>query len=273
MNKLIRGISYHIESEGDGEPLLAIHGFTGSLSTWQFLQPSLTDRFRIIRIDVIGHGETGSPADPRRYSMAEAAFDLAALLDHLHLDRAHVLGYSMGGRLALSFACLHPERVKSLILESASPGLELEKLRQERRRHDTDLANFILKNGIRAFVDRWENIPLFTSQNKLTVDQKTALRKQRLANHESGLACSLIGMGTGAQPSWWNRLETLSQPVLLITGEQDRKFCTIADQMNRRLANSAWRVVKNTGHAVHLEDPSTFAGLVRTFLIKQSRSR
>lgn len=269
MNQIIRGISYHIEIKGQGEPLLLLHGFTSSLNTWRFLGTELKG-CRLIMIDIIGHGKTDSPADPQRYSMEETARDLAALLDQLNLNRVHILGYSMGGRIALSFACFFPMRVQSLILESASPGLRTTGERATRRIHDRELAKTIKKKGILAFVNFWENIPLFDTQRKLPQVIRDNVRKGRLCNNEEGLSSSLLGMGTGSQPSWWEHLHSLPYPVLLITGQLDPKFCRIAREMKNLLRNAEFKTVPGAGHNIHLEKSGLFSEIVRKFVTEKS---
>lgn len=270
MKIVIRHVPYHYDIQGKGEPLLMLHGFTGSLKTWHPVASGLRDRFQLIMVDLLGHGKTGCPANPERYAMHEAARDLAVLLDQLDLNRIYLSGYSMGGRLALGFACLYPERVRSLILESASPGLQEEEERRRRRIHDRALAEKIREKGIRSFVDDWEDIPLFHSQKRLPHPVSQAIREERLANHEEGLAGSLLGMGTGTQPAWWDRLSSLNIPVLLITGGLDEKFCKTAGDMRRLLPHATWQQVPGSGHNVHLEKSQAFTEIVRSFLINQS---
>lgn len=265
MIKDLRGVPYHVEISGTGKPLLLLHGFTGSLGTWQFLKPSMEQHFQLIGIDIIGHGRSGSPADSGRCSIEEAALDLRELLKQLHLVRADVLGYSMGGRLALSFAMMHPECVGRLILESASPGLGTEQERAARRQHDQKLAEMIRLEGLRSFVDFWQNIPLFKTQRKLSDDIRQRVREGRLSNSVQGLACSLNGMGTGSQPSWWERLSDLTSPVLLITGRDDPKFCRIAAEMQKLLHHAQWKVVQAAGHNTHLEQPDAFIRIIQDF--------
>lgn len=262
----LRGVSYHYEQKGAGEPLLFLHGFTGSMNTWHFLEARFARDYQLIFVDIIGHGHSGSPEDPQRYAINEVAKDLSVLLDLLNLDKVHLIGYSMGGRLALTFTCLFPERVASLILESSSPGLKTEEERMARRVRDQKLADSICEEGIPAFVNRWEKLALFDSQKCLPESKRLALRKQRLSNQSIGLSRSLIGMGTGAQPSWWERLPALHIPILLITGALDAKFCRIASELRNRLPDADWQVVSDAGHAVHLERPSDYQKLIHTFV-------
>lgn len=265
--KIVSGdVTYAVEITGNGEPLLLLHGFTGNRETWNFLVPLLRDRYTLIMVDIIGHGETVSPNNVQCYEMEQVAKDFKHILDELKLAKAHILGYSMGGRLALAFACLYPDYVQTLILESASPGLNSEEERESRRTNDAKLAKQILDHGIETFVDKWENIALFASQKMLSSDKQAMIRKQRLGNTKSGLANSLLGMGTGSQNSYWNELETLDFPVLLVTGELDQKFCQIAELMQKRLKRVDWKIINDVGHAIHVEDGEKFGKIISEFL-------
>ena len=263
---MINGVHWHVESRGDGIPLLLLHGFTGSSRTWDPFLPFWNGRFRTIAVDIVGHGKTDAPGDPSLYTMERTVDDLAAILDRLEVDKAAVLGYSMGGRLALSFAVLRPERVRGLVLESTSPGLKTEEERKARRKQDEELAERIEKNGIEWFVNYWENIPLFRTVKRLPADVQQKIREDRLRQRPEGLANSLRGMGTGAQPSWWDRLETIPAPVLVMAGELDEKFVGIAREMVPRLARATFVAVKDAGHAIHAEQAETFRSVVQDYL-------
>ncbi|WP_066063222.1 2-succinyl-6-hydroxy-2,4-cyclohexadiene-1-carboxylate synthase [Neobacillus soli] len=265
----IDGIHYHVEVCGDGVfPLVLLHGFTGDASTWLPFYDNWGKHFKLIVPDIIGHGKTESSDQINRYQIESAASDLKRILDVMGVDKVHLLGYSMGGRLALTFTLLFPERVRSLILESASPGLSTEKERELRRMKDAELAQFINEKGISSFVDYWEGIPLFSTMKRLPATLKKKIRDQRLSNSAAGLYYSLLGMGTGSQPSWWGApLEQLTCEVLLLTGGEDKKFCDIAENMLRELKNATWIVIENSGHAIHVEEPEKFGTIVSDFLI------
>lgn len=262
----INDVRYHIQEYGDGYPLILLHGFTGDVSTWQPFCEGWKEHSRLLMVDIIGHGKTESPEASWRYDVDHAVSDLFSLFQKLKIDKADLLGYSMGGRLALSFAVKHPSLVRKLVLESASPGLKTEGERLERIQNDQKLASFILENGIPKFVDYWEKIPLFQSQNKLSAMERESMKKQRLRNSAIGLANSLIGMGTGAQPSYWGNLEEIPCEVLLITGEDDPKFCRIAGEMQERLKYCKWIKVKGCGHTIHVEQAEKFGTIVSGFL-------
>ncbi|MGE7762699.1 2-succinyl-6-hydroxy-2,4-cyclohexadiene-1-carboxylate synthase [Peribacillus sp. NPDC097895] len=266
MNIVCGDVTYAVEITGNGEPLVLLHGFTGNRDTWKFLIPFLHERYTMIMVDIIGHGMSAAPADFHRYEMERVAEDLKYILEKLHFPKTHILGYSMGGRLALGFACLYPEFVDTLILESASPGLLTEEEREIRRQNDRKLAERILEKGMEAFVDQWENIPLFESQKRLSSKTRLSIREQRLANVPTGLSNSLLGMGTGSQASYWDELDTLDFPVLLITGELDPKFCEIADLMIKKLKRAEWKIISDAGHAIHVEDGEKFGKIISEFL-------
>lgn len=269
----VNGLRLNVEATGDGFPLLLLHGFTGSAATWQPFREAWSG-FRTIAVDLIGHGASDAPADESRCTMERCVADLVALLDAHGIDRAAVLGYSMGGRVALQLALAAPERVAALMLESASPGIDDAAERAARLAADRALADDLERDGIEAFVDRWENLPLWSTQARLPKAARAALRAQRLRNSTTGLANSLRGMGAGAQAPVRVRLGELRMPVLLVVGAEDAKYREIAQSMQGRMADARLEIVEGAGHAVHLERPAAFTPLVKEFLtscLQQSR--
>lgn len=246
--------------------LVLLHGFTGSATSWGTLLDDLArPGMRIITLDLLGHGKSDAPEDPQRYHIEHCQTDIIGLLQTLGIKQreAILLGYSMGGRIALYCAFSHYFR--ALILESASPGLATFTERAQRRASDEALAERIEREGIEAFVDYWEQLPLFASQRKLPIEHRNAQRAQRLNNRVHGLANSLRGIGTAVQPPLYQRLPELTLPVLLITGELDGKFCTIGQRMAQQLPQAQLQIVPDAGHTVHLEQPERFATLVHQF--------
>ncbi|WNS74690.1 2-succinyl-6-hydroxy-2,4-cyclohexadiene-1-carboxylate synthase [Bacillus sp. DTU_2020_1000418_1_SI_GHA_SEK_038] len=267
MNFVINGIQYYVDRWGspDGTPLILLHGFTGSGASWKRFEPYWKN-FNVFAVDIIGHGKTDSPEDVSKYDIESVAGDLQTILHKLGIVHTNLLGYSMGGRLALTFSLKYPQLVRKLILESSTPGLKSESEREARRLQDEKLACRIQENGIAEFVDYWENIPLFQSQKMLSEDIRQQIRNERLGNSVLGLSNSLRGMGTGTQSSWWERLHELSFPVLLITGELDTKFCRIAKEMHKTLKDGNLLSIDKSGHAIHVEKPDLFGTIVNEFL-------
>jgi len=260
------GADFHVEDHGTGPPLVLLHGFNGSSASWAPLSHDLARMHRVVAIDIIGHGASSAPEHASRYVFEQALRDLAEVTAQLGIARAAWLGYSMGGRLALGMAVDHPARVSSLILESATAGIQHEKERLQRVEADQELATRIEEVGIETFADEWERLPIWESQRTLPVEVLQVQREIRLHNRAVGLANSLRGMGQGAQPSYWDRLDEIDVPVLLMAGALDRKFVGIAGQMGVRIAGAELSVIPDAGHAVHLERPVEFLAHVREFL-------
>jgi 2-succinyl-6-hydroxy-2,4-cyclohexadiene-1-carboxylate synthase len=255
----VRDVHYHIYQEGDGKPLLLLHGFTGSHDNWLPYADDIQQAgYRVLAPDLLGHGLTDIHPDPWRYQMAQVASDVVALLQTLNIKQTALLGYSMGGRLALYLARHYPQYFSHVVLESASPGLVTEGGRMARKRRDDLLADAISYEGIVAFVKRWEKLPMWASQQKIAPEIRNALHGQRIMNDPIGLANSLRGMGTGVQPSLWDDLKSIRLPTLLMTGSLDEKFTQINQYMAMHLPYCEHIVVENAGHTVHLEKPSVF---------------
>ena len=256
----------HVRVQGEGEPLLLLHGFTGSVEAWgEECFRGLAQAHRVVAVDLLGHGASDCSTEPERYRVEEILRDLGQVLDALAIERARWVGYSMGGRIALAAAVLRPARVSSLVLESASPGLLGEGERRARRRADEALAEGILRGGMEAFVDHWMGLPLFATQGKLPPRVREANRERRLRNDPEALAACLRGLGTGAQPSFWENLRQIQVPTLLLAGEEDVKFTELARQMAEIMPAAELRLIPKSGHSIHLENPFAWLAALRTF--------
>ena len=197
--------------------------------------------------------------------MEGASRYLTDLLDSLDVRRAVIVGYSMGGRLALYFALRHSERCSGLFLESASPGLESPQERNERRRTDEEKATRLESGNFDEFLHDWHQQPLFASLAKNgELLQKTIESRRR--NEPGELALSLRGMGTGSQPSLWGEIAGLRTPALAVTGELDEKFVGIGRRMGSHSPKIRFAEVAGAGHNVHIETPKAYLNLLRDFL-------
>lgn len=262
----IDGLGVNVERWGSGPPVVLLHGFTGSSNGWRDLAEAIGGEFEAIAIDIVGHGQTDAPEDLERYMMRRCVDDLAATLRALGHERATWLGYSMGGRTALQVAVHRPDVVSALILEGATPGLATEAEREARVASDEVLAQKIEGEGVEAFIDFWENVPLFDSQKRMPEERRRRVREGRLRNRATGLANSLRGMGTGSQEDVRDRLEGVAVPTLLITGVLDTKFTDLGREMAQVLPNATMFTIDDAGHAAHVERPDVFASMVLEFL-------
>ncbi len=260
------GLRLHVRVQGSGEPILLLHGFTGSIEAWgRELLDGLAKAHQVIAVDLMGHGESDASSDPERYRMEEVLRDITQVLDAMAVEEARWLGYSMGGRISVAAAVLRPSRVSALVLESGSPGLANDRERRARRRADEALAEGIQRGGMEAFVDHWMGLPLFATQGKLPPRAREENRARRLKNRPEAMAACLRGLGTGAQPSFWEALPEIKVPTLILAGEEDPKFSEIALRMADQMPNAQLRLIPRAGHTIHLENPFAWLAAVRTF--------
>ncbi len=243
----------------DAPPVLALHGFTGSADTMADVAGCLLPTYRVIVPDLVGHGRSSAPGDIADYTLEACVDQLAALLDRLGAAPAHLLGYSMGGRVALALAAWQPDRVRSAACIGASAGIDEPMERSERQARDEALADSIERDGVPTFVDRWMALPLFASQSCLGEPFLDGARRQRLDNSPTGLANSLRGMGTGAQPPLHIELARTAVPIRLVVGADDAKFRAIGADLAARLPSAELIEIAGAGHAAHLEQPAAVA--------------
>jgi len=248
-------------------PLVLLHGFTGTGEFWLPVANRLPRR-RCIFPDLPGHGGTNAPGPAGEWRLDRAADEVAQLLDRLGVERFTLAGYSMGGRLALSLALRHPDRVAALVLIGATPGIEDESERAARAKADATLADSIERDGIEAFSRAWEANPLFATQAEMDEPLRASMRAQRLAQDPAKLAAALRAFGTGEQPPVHDKLAQLAMPVLAMAGELDPKFSAIAAAMAARIPGAAVRIVPGAGHAVPLERATECAQEIETFLTR-----
>lgn len=267
----INGINHHIlidESKLDAEkiPVLFLHGFTGSSEDWQFIFDKIPDEFFPFAIDLIGHGKTDSPHDKKFYSCLSLISQIKSIIEFFHFSKIVLVGYSMGGRVALSFAVKNHSNLVGLILESTTAGIENINERKSRVENDFILAENILQNGIENFIDYWFNTPLFKKLK--TLSSFDEIIQKRKKNNPIGLANTLFSFSTGLMSNHWEKLNSLEVPTLLITGEDDEKYTSINKKMNSLIKNSSHKILQNTSHNTHLEKPELFTNLVIEFLNK-----
>ncbi|MEG3895880.1 MULTISPECIES: 2-succinyl-6-hydroxy-2,4-cyclohexadiene-1-carboxylate synthase [unclassified Microcoleus] len=243
--------------------ILLLHGFTCDCQDFNPIISLLSKSYCCLAVDLPGHGETIVIGDESCYNMPNTAQALIELLNDLQIDKCLLLGYSMGGRLALYMTLHFPERFEKVVLESASPGLKTEKERARRLQADSQIAQNLENSNIKDFLLNWYDRPLFKSlKNSPNFDK---LIETRLANNPLELAKSLRNIGTGNQPSLWEKLPQNQIPILLLAGEYDDKFTTINTEIASLCPASSLEIVPKAGHNIHLENLDQFVALVREF--------
>ena len=240
--------------------IVAVHGFTGCGEDFDVLRPHLPPGSTLIAPDLPGHGARQSWRQAGDYDLSTHLRLITEAIDGR--SDCTLLGYSMGGRLALHWALAHPGSLRKLVLIGASPGLTTPEERAERRLADEALARHIRSQGLDAFYKYWHHQPFFRSLFQLPPERLDPILARRRRNDPEGLALSLEQAGTGALPSLWPRLREIRCPVDLVAGEGDPKFALLARQMAEFMPRSRVSIIADAGHAAHLEQPADVAMLL-----------
>jgi len=261
----------HYVEHGSGSPVLILHGFAGSSAGMTQIIDPLAESHRVVALDLVGHGESHLPGSAAECSMESVVRDVDRLVEGLALAPVHVVGYSMGGRVALSYAVAQGGQVASVTAIGASPGIADPGERADRVAADATLADQIQRKGIVWFVDYWSTLPILQPGAKAGAAAAESLRRARLANDPTSLARVLRGLGAGSMPPLHDLLTHVELPALLIAGESDPKFRDIAEVLAAAMPRARAVVVEGAGHAVHLDNPSGLASVIRSFLASIDR--
>ena len=243
-----------------------LHGFTCSSLDWSEIIDGIDKKYTPILIDLIGHGKSDSPKELDFYRVDSQLKQIKKITENFTDEKFILCGYSMGGRLALSFANNYPEKLTGLILESSTFGINNESEKEKRINQDSSICEFINSKSIDEFVNFWMNKDIFSSLKKLPEEKYNRIIESKLKNNKTGLVNSLLGFGTGVMPSLFDRLKNIIFPVLLITGELDKKFTKINQEMVNEFPNALHSIVENVGHSAHLENPIEFKNSINQFL-------
>lgn len=256
------GIITFYEDRGQGQAVVLIHGHSIDLRLWDYQLPALLAAgYRVIRYDVRGHGRSDAP--PSGYTWEDYTADLGALLDHLKLERAHLVGLSMGGGIALQFALDFPQRTLSLVLiDSALPGFTYS---PQFSAQIGELVAAVRKEGPRPALERlWLAHPFFDGVRRFP-DRFALLRDIILsypaADYREGATPA------DYEPRVASRLPEIRAPALVVVGERDiDDFRLIADVLAENLPNARKLVLPDCGHVPPVEAPEALNEAIIAFL-------
>lgn len=268
------GVRLYLEEAGSGTPVLFVHEYAGDYRSWEPQLRHFGQRYRAIAFNARGYPPSDVPDDPAAYAQERAADDILAVLDHLGVEQAHVVGLSMGGFAALHFGFRHPARARSLVVAGCGYGAEPDQ--RERFRAEAEaVAGFIRDHGMAAFAERYASGPTRVQfQNK--DPRGFAEFKRMLAEHDvRGAINTQLGVQR-ERPSLYalvDRMRALSVPTLILTGDEDWPCLTPGILMKREIPSAALAVMPNCGHAINLEDPGGFNAIVGHFLAQVDAGR
>jgi pimeloyl-ACP methyl ester carboxylesterase len=268
------GVKLHYEETGSGTPILFVHEFAGDSRSWEPQVRYLSRRYRCIAFNARGWPPSEVPPDVASYSQARARDDIRAVLDHLGIGKAHIVGLSMGGFATLHFGLTYPDRARSLLVAGAGYGSE--KGEREKFRNEAGaIAGRLEKEGMAAFAAAYAYGPTRVQfENK--DPRGFAEFKAMLAGHSAkGAANTQLGVQR-ERPSIFDlgeQLAKLTVPMLVVTGDEDWP-CLAPDIFIKRTCPSAGLLVlPNTGHTVNLEEPGAFNAAIADFLAQVDAGR
>ena len=260
------GVRLYCEDTGTGYPIVFVHEFAGDTASWEPQVRYFSRRHRCLTYNARGYPPSDVPEDPNAYGQARAADDIAAVLDRFGIDRAHVVGLSMGGFATVHFGLRHAARARSLVVAGCGYGAPPE-----------THAEFAA--GARANADRIEEIgmPAFAPDYSEAEARLTLKRKDprgfddylaRFAAHSALGSAMHMRHVQGGRPSLWDfagPLSELPMPVLVVTGDTDGDCLETGIFLKRTVPDCGLWIALDTGHAVNLEEPDAFNRELATF--------
>lgn len=268
------GVKLYYEETGSGTPVVFVHEFAGDLYSWEPQIRHFGRRHRVIAYNARGYPPSDVPEEVCRYSQNRAADDIAAVMDHLDIGRAHVVGLSMGGFAALHFGFRHPARALSLTVCGCGYGAEPSQ-REPFRSEAERVAEVIRERGMDVFSEQYAYGPARVQlQNK--DPRGFAEFKVRLSRHSAvGSANTMLGCQR-ERPSLYelaDRMKALGAPTLIMTGDEDWPCLAPGILMKRNIRTAALAVMPNCGHAINVEEPDDFNAIVGDFLARVDGGR
>lgn len=256
-------LNYQTYGKTNASAVVFLHGFMGNLVDFQLFTDIISQRFFCISFDLPGHGKSIN-LEESAYTIEQTCTEIYSSLQKMNIANCTIVGYSFGGRIALSFVDRYRDFVSSLVLISTSPGIQLQTERNVRIVSDINKIKTLENNGLIEFLNRWYEAPIFSGIPEKLKEQLIADKGKNIV---SELAKSLKNAGTGVMQPLWGILSELHFSILQIVGERDKKFCDINIKMQELLPKSTLEIIPNCSHYVHLEQTEIVLSKIYNFLI------
>ena len=268
------GVRLYYEETGTGVTVVFVHEFAGDCRSWEPQLRRFGQRYRCIAFNARGYPPSDVPGNPAAYSQERAADDILAVLDQLRIDRAHIVGLSMGGFATLHFGFRHGGRARSLCVAGCGYGAEREQ-RERFRSEAAAIAEVIASAGMPAFAEKYAYGPTRVQfENK--DPRGFAQFKKELGEH-SALGSANTQRGVQRErPSLYDLIEPMKRltvPTLILTGDEDWPCLVPGVLMKQSIPSAALAVMPNCGHAINLEAPDEFNRVVGEFLAQVDSGR
>jgi pimeloyl-ACP methyl ester carboxylesterase len=268
------GVKLYYEETGAGAPIVFVHEFAADHRSWEMQMRHFGQRYRCITFSARGYPPSEVPEKPESYSQNRATDDILAVMDHLKIQKAHVVGLSMGGFATLHFGFRHPTRALSLVV--AGVGYGAEKEQQAKFKGEVEVvAKSLLSEGMEKFSGKYAYGPTRVQfENK--DPRGFAQFKKELGEHSAlGSANTQVGV-QGQRPSLYDLLDkmrAMTVPTLVLTGDEDWPCLAPSVLMKREIPSAALVVMPNCGHTINLEDPDLFNQIVGDFIVQVEAGR
>ena len=261
-------VSIYYEVHGTGSPILFAHELTGDLSNWKNQIEYFRDRYTCILYNARGYPPSGAPRNPESYSQTTFVRDMLAVLDCLSIETAAIVGLSMGSMTALHFGLSYPRRTHSLVLAGTGPGQS----RAATEKFNAAVQAFagdIEKRGWTAVLGEYEATP---DRRELRWKNPSMHKvySDRLRDRDELMSAIVLRRVVCERPvlaEISDQLASMDVPVLIVTGDQDDDCLPTSHFLRRTLPRSGLAVLPRTGHAVNLEEPDLFNGLLDRFYL------
>jgi pimeloyl-ACP methyl ester carboxylesterase len=268
------GTRLYYEETGSGTPVIFVHEYAGDYRSWEAQMRHFGQRYRAIATNARGYPPSDVPAEVGAYSQHRAADDIGAVLDHLGIAKAHIVGLSMGGFATLHFGFRHAGKARSLVVAGCGYGAEPGQREKFRAEAET-IAEFIRASGMEVFAAKYALGPTrvqFENKDPRGFDEF----RRMLAEHSAhGARNTQLGVQR-ERPSLYDLIEpmrALTVPMLVLTGDEDWPCLAPGILMKQSIPTAALSVMPNCGHAINLEDPDGFNRIVGDFLAQVDAGR
>ena len=261
------GVKLHYEEVGTGIPIVFVHEFAGDVRSWEPQLRYFSRFYRCIAYNARGYPPSDVPETLDKYSQDRARDDIKAVLDGLKIDKAHIIGLSMGGFATTHFGFTYGDRARSLVIAGCGYGAEPEKQAQFRE-ETAEAAKRIETLGMAKAAQGYGMGPSRVQYlNKDPRGFKEFI--DQLADHSStGSALTMRGV-QNRRPSLFDlvdKIKTITAPTLIMTGDEDFGCLQPNIMMKKAIASAGLVVMPNCGHAINLEDPAAFNRHIEEFL-------
>jgi pimeloyl-ACP methyl ester carboxylesterase len=268
------GVKLYYEETGTGAPVVFVHEFAADHRSWEMQMRHFGQRYRCVTFGARGYPPSEVPEKPESYSQNRAADDILSVMDHLKIEKAHVVGLSMGGFATLHFGFRHPARALSLVVAGVGYGAEKDQQAKFKGEVET-VARSLLSEGMEKFAGKYAYGPTRVQfENK--DPRGFAQFKKELGEHSAlGSANTQIGV-QGQRPSLYDLLDkmrAMTVPTLVLTGDEDWPCLAPSVLMKREIPSAALAVMPNCGHTINLEDPDLFNQIVGDFIVQVDSGR